>query len=413
MTTPSPIEPTRTMPTRTLAILLTLLVAFGPMCTDLYLPSLPDMARDLRTTTTMVQMTMSAFVIGFAVAQLAYGPLSDRFGRRRVIMGGVVLYVVASLFCVVAPTIEALIAGRFVQALGACCGPVVSRAVVRDIFPRDQAAKVMSYMASAMALAPLVAPTLGGWFHVWFGWRSNFLLLALFGVILLVMVWRRLGETNRHPDPTALDPGRMVENYATLLRDRVFVGYVLTVTVIYGGVFIYLSSSAFVLIDALGLPPQYFGLGFSMASMGYLIGGFIAARVTHRVGIERMVGIGLMGCTLAGMVMAGLAWSGIAQSGIGMVGKVASVMVPMMVFFLFAAMVLPNATAGAITPFPHMAGAASAALGFIQMAGGAAIGWVAGLVFDGSARPMTAAMAILAALAAVVFFSLVPRAARP
>ena len=398
------------MPTRTLAVMLTLLVAFGPVCTDLYLASLPDMAREFKTDTAMVQLTLSAFVIGFAVMQLGYGPLSDRFGRRRVIMGGVVLYVIASLFCVVAPTIEALIAGRFVQALGACCGPVVGRAVVRDIFPRDQAAKVMSYMASAMALAPLVAPTIGGWFHVWFGWRSNFVLLALFGVGLLVMVWRLLGETNRHPDPTALDPGRMLENYGALLRDRSFVGYVLTVTLIFGGVFVYLSSSSFVLIDAMGLPPQYFGLAFSMASVGYLIGGFIAARATQRVGIERMVGFGLLGCTLAGILMGGLAWSGLARPGLG---GLASVMVPVMVFFFFAALVMPNATAGAIAPFPQMAGTASAAIGFAQMAGGAAIGWAAGLGFDGTARPMVTALGLTAAAALVVFRLMVRPATAP
>lgn len=397
-------------PTRTLAVLLTLLVAFGPVCTDLYLASWPDMARDFHTTTAMVQMTLASFAAGFAVMQLGYGPLSDRFGRRRTLMGGVALYVGASLFCVVAPTIETLILGRFVQALGACCGPVVSRAVVRDIFPREQAARVMSYMASAMALAPLVAPTIGGWFHTWFGWRSNFLLLALFGVILLVMVWRLLDETNRHPDPTALNPGRMIENYGQLLRDRVFVGYTLTLTLVFAGVFVYLSSASFILIDAMGLAPHYFGFGFSMASVGYIIGGFIAARVTHKVGIERMVGLGTLGCTLAGITMAALAWSGLAQPGMA---GLASVLIPVMIFFIFAAFVLPNATAGAIAPFPQMAGAASAAIGFTQMAGGAAIGWVAGLAFDGTARPMATAMAVLGLAAAGLFLSLVKPAARP
>ncbi|RAU22857.1 Bcr/CflA family drug resistance efflux transporter [Paramagnetospirillum kuznetsovii] len=397
-------------PTRTLAVLLTLLVAFGPICTDLYLASWPDLARDFKTDTAMVQMTLASFVSGFAVMQLGYGPLSDRFGRRRTLMGGVFLYVAASIFCVFAPTIEALILGRFVQALGACCGPVVSRAVVRDIFPREQAAKVMSYMASAMALAPLVAPTIGGWFHSWFGWRSNFVLLALFGVGLLGMVWRLLDETNRHPDPTALDLGRMIGNYGTLLRDRVFIGYTLTLTVIFAGVFVYLSSIAFILIDAMGLEPRYFGFGFSLASVGYIIGGFIAARVTHRVGIERMVGLGVIGCTLAGALMAGLAWAGFAKPGLE---GLASVLLPVMVFFVFAALVLPNATAGAIAPFPQMAGTASAAIGFTQMAGGAGIGWLAGLAFDGSARPMTTAMALLGLVAAVVFFSLVKPAAKP
>lgn len=397
-------------PTRTLAVLLTLLVAFGPVCTDLYLASWPDMAKDFKTDTTMVQMTLVSFVVGFAVMQLGYGPLSDRFGRRRTLMGGVFIFVAASLFCVFAPTIETLILGRFVQALGACCGPVVGRAVVRDIFPRDQAAKVMSYMASAMALAPLVAPSIGGWFHAWFGWRSNFWLLALFGVALLAMVWRLLDETNRHPDPTALDMGRMAENYATLLKDRTFIGYTLTLSVVFAGIFVYLSSSSFILIDAMGLDPKYFGFGFSMGSVGYLIGGFIAARVTHKVGIERMVGLGTLGCTAAGTVMAVLAWSGLAQPGL--VG-LASILLPVMIFFAFAAFVLPNATAGAIAPFPQMAGTASAGIGFIQMAGGAGIGWVAGLAFDGTARPMATTMAVLGLVAALLFFSLVKPAAKP
>jgi DHA1 family bicyclomycin/chloramphenicol resistance-like MFS transporter len=397
-------------PTRTLAVLLTLLVAFGPVCTDLYLASWPDMARDFKTDTAMVQMTLASFVAGFAVMQLGYGPLSDKFGRRPTLMGGVFVYVAASVFCVFAPTIEALILGRFVQALGACCGPVVGRAVVRDIFPREQAAKVMSYMASAMALAPLVAPTIGGWFHSWFGWRSNFVLLALFGVGLLGMVWRLLDETNRHPDPTALSLARMIENYGTLLRHRVFIGYTLTITVVFAGVFVYLSSASFILIDAMGLEPKYFGFGFSMASVGYIIGGFIAARATHKVGIERMVGVGTIGCTLAGTVMAALAWAGFAKPGLE---GLASVLLPVMVFFIFAAFVLPNATAGAIAPFPQMAGAASAGIGFIQMAGGAGIGWLAGLVFDGTARPMATSMALLGLASAILYFKLVRPAAKP
>ncbi|OAN48070.1 Bcr/CflA family drug resistance efflux transporter [Paramagnetospirillum marisnigri] len=397
-------------PTRTLAVLLTLLVAFGPVCTDLYLASWPDMARDFGTTTAKVQMTLAAFVAGFAVMQLGYGPLSDRFGRRRTLVGGIVVYVAASLFCVVAPSIEALIVGRFVQALGACCGPVVGRAVVRDIYPREQAAKVMSYMASAMALAPLVAPTIGGWFHTWFGWRSNFILLALFGVGLLAMVWRLLEETNQHPDPTALDPGRMLANYVTLLKDRVFVGYTMTLTVIFAGVFVYLSSSSFLLIETMKLEPRHFGFAFSMASVGYIIGGFMAARLTHRVGIERMVGIGTMGCTAAGAVMAALAWTGVVAPGpLGL----AALLGPLLIFFVFAAMVLPNATAGAIAPFPRMAGAASAGIGFTQMAGGAGIGWLAGLAFDGTARPMATAMAVLGLTAWALFLILVRRAAKP
>ncbi|CAA7619224.1 Permease of the major facilitator superfamily [Candidatus Terasakiella magnetica] len=398
------------MPTRILGVLLTLLVAFGPVSTDLYLASLPDLGRDLKTDSAMVQLTLSIFVVGFAVMQLVYGPLSDRFGRRSVILGGTTVYVAASVFCVFAGSIEALIVGRFFQAVGGCCGPVVARAVVRDIYPREQAARVLSYMASAMALAPLVAPTIGGWFHTWFGWRSNFVLLALFGVALLVLVWRMLGETNNHPDAEALSLGRMVENYRHLLGHRLFLGYTLTMTAAFGGLFSFISGSSFVLIDVLGMPPRYFGLAFSFASLGYVIGGFAGARLSHRFGVERMVRFGVVGCTLAGIVLAGLVWSDLVKPGLD---GVAMIMVPIMLFFVSCALVLPNSTAAAIAPFPRMAGAASAVMGFIQMSGGGVAGWLVGRLYDGTARPMVTVIAVSGLLSLVIFFTVVRRAAKP
>jgi DHA1 family bicyclomycin/chloramphenicol resistance-like MFS transporter len=398
-------------PSPRIAVLLTLLVAFGPVCTDLYLASLPDMARDLATTTPMVQLTLSAFVGGFAVMQLIYGPLSDRFGRRPMILGGIVIYVVASLYCVFAPTIEALIIGRFFQAVGACCGPVLGRAVVRDLFAREQAAKVMSYMASAMALAPLVAPTIGGWFHTWFGWRSNFVLLALFGIALAVLVWRMLGETNQHKDPQALSLGRMLANYRELLTHRLFLGYVLTQTAAFGGLFSFISASSFVLIDVMGMQPRYFGLAFAFAAGGYVMGGFAGAKLTHRFGIERMVFTGAIGCTSAGLVLAVLVWSGLAKPG-GMDGII-MIMGSVMAFFASCALVLPNATAGAIAPFPRMAGAVSSILGFIQMSGGALAGGLVGVLYDGSARPLAAMMAVMGVASLLAYIKVVRPAARP
>jgi MFS transporter, DHA1 family, multidrug resistance protein len=397
-------------PGRRIAVLLTLLVAFGPVCTDLYLASLPDMARDLGTTTTMVQLTLSAFVGGFAVMQLVYGPLSDRFGRRPLILGGIAIYVAASVYCVFAPTIEALIAGRFFQAVGACCGPVLGRAVVRDLFAKDEAAKVMSYMASAMALAPLTAPTVGGWFHAWFGWRSNFVLLALFGLALLVLTWRMLGESNHHKDPNALDLGNMAANYRQLLTHRLFLGYVLTLTAAFSGLFGFISASSFVLIEVMGMQPRHFGFAFALASAGFVTGGFLGARLTHRFGVERTVLLGTMGCTLAGLVLAGLVWSGLAQPG-GMRG-ILMIMGPVMAFFASCALVLPNATAGAIAPFPRMAGSASALLGFLQMSGGAASGWLVGRLYDGTARPIATIMAAMGLLSLALYLKVARPAAR-
>lgn len=381
--------------------LLTGLVAFGPVSTDLYLASLPDMGRYFGASVEMVQMTLSVFLLGFAVSMLVYGPLSDRFGRRPVILGGVVIYVVGSVACLLATSIEMLIASRFLQAVGACCGPVVARAVVRDVYPREQAAKVMSYMASAMALAPFVAPIIGGWFHTLFGWRSNFILLGLFGLVLLAGTWRWLGETNHHPDPHALSPLRMAGNYRTLASDRQVLGYVVVVAATFAGMFSFISGSSFVLIDVLGLPPAYFGFGFATVVAGYVVGGFVAGKWTHRVGLDRMIGIGVSGAALSGLTCLVLAWSGVQT--------LPAVLLPLMVFFLCGAMVIPNGSAGAIAPHPRMAGAASALLGFVQMVCGSTAGWLHSASFDHSSRPLATLAGTLGVTALLGYWLLVRR----
>jgi len=377
------------------AALLTALVAFGPISTDLYLASLPDMARYFDTGAATVQLTLSVFLAAFAVAMPVYGPLSDRFGRRPVILAGTALYLAATVFCVLAPSIEALIAGRALQAMGACCGPVVARAVVRDVYPRDQAARVLSYMASAMALAPFAAPIAGGWFHTWFGWRANFVLLVLFGAVLLAAVWRLLDETNHHRDAAAFDPVVMLGNYRALLSDRTVLAYVLTVALCFGGMFTFISGSSFVLIDVLHLPASQFGFGFAAVIAGYIAGGLIAGRLTARVGLDRMVTIGCVGGAAAGLVMAGLAWAG--------VHTIAALVLPMSAYFFSAALVLPNSTAGAIAPHPRMAGTASALVGFVQMVGGALSGWLVAALFDGTPRPMATLVLVLGVATLLVF----------
>lgn len=384
------------------AALLTALVAFGPISTDLYLASLPDMARDFHVGIEQAQLTLSVFLIGFAAAMLIYGPLSDRFGRRPVILAGVLIYLAGSVACIFAPTMDVLIASRLLQALGACCGPVVGRAVVRDVYPREQAAKVLSYMASAMAIAPFAAPILGGWLHTLLGWRSNFVLLTLFGLGLLVAVYRLLDETNAHRDRAALSPTAMLINYRTLLTDRRVLGYMATVALVFSGMFTFISASSFVLIEVMRLPPALFGFGFAVVIAGYIIGGLVAGRQTARLGLDRMIRLGTMGCAASGLVAAILAWSGITT--------MATILLPLMVFFLSAALVLPNSTAGAIQPYPRMSGAASALVGFLQMSLGAAIGWLHAATFDHTTRPLATLVAVMGVAALAVFTLLVRKA---
>lgn len=382
------------------AALLTALVAFGPVSTDLYLPSLPAMTRHFQVDVSMVQLTLSVFVAGFATCQLVYGPLSDRFGRKPVLLAAILIYFAASIFCVFAPTIEALILGRFLQALGACAGPVLGRAVVRDVYPTEMAARVLSYMASAMALMPALAPIAGGAVFSLFGWRANFVLLALFGAVLLVASALMLEETNRQRDLYALRPARIVGNYGLLLRDRRFMGNVLTVAFAFAALFSFISGSSFVLIDVLGLDPADFGFAFAVVVIGYMSGTFASGRLGPRFGSERMIRAGVLLGIAAALLLVGLAWA--------RVDTVAAVVGPMSLVFLSVGLVLPNGSAAAIAPFSTMAGSASAMLGFLQMSAGAVSGYVVGKLHDGTALPMAATI-LGAALLAAAAHALTPR----
>jgi len=383
------------------AVLLTALVAFGAISTDLYLPSLPAIARAFASDTAEVQLTLSVFLAGFAASQVVYGPLSDRYGRRPVLIAGLGLYVAASLACMAAPDIGFLIAARFLQALGACAGVVLGRAVVRDVYGRERAAKALSYMSMAMALAPALGPILGGYLQVWFGWRANFLVLASFGASCLLAVFLLLPETNPSRDAAATRGAQMLRNYLTLARDPAYVGYVLVGAFAYGGIFAFISGSSFVLIDVLGLSPDRYGLCFGAVVVGYMIGTFASGRLSLAVGLDRLILTGTLVGLAGGVLALGLALSDVLG--------VAAVVAPTFLYLIGAGLMLPNAIAGAIGPYPTMAGTASAFLGVVQMGLAACIGIAVGHLHDGTARGMFAATAAVAAGALASYLLLVRR----
>lgn len=383
-------------------LLLTGLVAFQAISTDLYLASLPTMVQVFATTEAKVQLTLSVFLLGSAVMQLAYGPISDRFGRRPVLRIAIALYVLASLACALAPTIEALIFFRLMQAVGSCAGVTLGRAVARDLYSPIVAARVLAYMASAMAIAPIIGPMLGSWMTVALGWQANFLFLAGFGAICLVGLYTLLDETNLHPDPQAIAPRRIVSNYLSLLGNRVFLGYALAVTLAYCGIFCFISGSSFTLIDVLGLPTEYFGFCFGAAAAGYSAGALTAGKLIQRFGIERMVTGGTLISAVFGLLGAALAWAGIAN--------VWAVVLPFIVVMAGIGFTLPAGIAGAIGPYPRMAGAASAMVGFLQLGIAAAVGIGVGQILDGTTRPMMTAVAVVSTIGLVSFWALVKTA---
>jgi len=277
-------------------VLLTALAAIGSFSVSIYTPSMPSLVADFHTRPAMVKLTLSLFLVGFAVAQLVYGPLSDRFGRRPVLVAGLAVYVVGSLACAVAPSIDAMIAGRFLQAVGACARPVLGRAVVRDVHGREGTARVLAWIGAATTLSPAIGPTLGGSLHVWFGWRANFLLLAIFGAALLATAWRLLGETNRQLDPVAIGFAPVAGKYRRLLTDRFYLGYMLSGSCIYAGLYSWIAAAPFLFVDRLGFSPDHYGALTIVTTGSYIGGSVAAARLTHRAGLDRMI---LLGCALA------------------------------------------------------------------------------------------------------------------
>lgn len=375
--------------------LLTLLVAFGPLSTDLYLPSLPSIATHFAVGAAEAQLTLSVFLLGFAGGTLIWGPLSDRFGRRPTMLAGLAFFFVATLACAAAESMTQLIVARFVQAIGACVGPVVARAVVRDVFAREEAARVLSYMAMAMGLAPMVGPVIGGMLEAAFGWRSNFILIAAVGAVALAATFRALPETNRHPNAEATRPSRMAAQFRELAGHRPYVGYALTVALAYSGIFAFISGSSFVLIRLFGVSPPAFGWLFAACVAGYMTGAFLSGRFTRRVGLHRMI---LVGGTVAST-------GGLAMTAFALTGSTApwGIVLPMVAFLMGVGMMMANSQAGAVAPFPRMAGAASALLGFVQMTIAAAVGVAVGHVLETSALPMAAAIALSGLGALAVF----------
>ncbi|MBL8396223.1 MAG: multidrug effflux MFS transporter [Candidatus Accumulibacter sp.] len=391
-------------PSGSLAALLTTLVALGPLSTDLYLPALPTLARVFASDAAGVQLTLSVFLAGFACGQIVYGPLSDRFGRRPALLGGLVLYCIGSLGCVLAPSIELLIAARFVQALGACAGPVIGRAIVRDLWGASESARIIAYMGGAMAIAPLFGPTLGGFLTVLFGWQSNFVLLLLLGAGQLVVVARTLGESNLLCNPGATHPHQMGVNFARLLTDRHYLGYLLTFSFSYSALFAFISASSFVLADRYALTPQVYGMCFGIVVAGYLLGSLASGRLVRRLGSDHLLTHGAWLGAIAGLAMLTLELSGVHH--------LAAILGPMFFCTVATGLVMPNAIARALAPYPAMAGSASALMGFVQMAIAALVGIVVGHALSGGGSALAIAVATCTGLAPLAHLILIGRRRR-
>ncbi|MBL8666238.1 MAG: multidrug effflux MFS transporter [Rhodospirillales bacterium] len=369
-------------PRRSLIVgaLLTALVALGQISTSIYVPSLPAIVVDLSATQSQVNLTLSGFLAGFAVCQLVFGPFSDRWGRRPTLIAGLSLYLVASLWCVLAPSIGMLIAGRVLQGMAACVGPVLGRAIVRDIYGPDGTAKAMAMISAALAVSPAVAPMIGGYLDVWFGWRSTFIFLSGVGVLILGVTLWLLAETRplrKHGHPGSAG---LLAASRQLLSNRTYLGYTIAVACIFAGLMAFAAAGPFIFIEVIGLAPQHYGMLAVFTVAGYLAGTLLAGRLAERMAHDRLVLLGLAG-SLAGAI-------GTAAMAAAMAPSVIAVVAPMALFTAGLGIVLPVAMAAAMAPFPLIAGSASALLGFVQMLVAAVASFVVGVLPHFSALPM-------------------------
>ena len=369
-----------------LTALLAGLSAIGPLTTDMYLPSLPDIARHLGASTAQVQLTISSYLIGFAVGQIVYGPVSDRHGRKPVLLAAATLYCAASLACALSSSIEMLIAARFAQALGGSGGVVLARAVVRDLYSGHRAGRELSAIGAVMALAPVLAPGVGGALQTGFGWRSVFFTLAAAAVAGAAVVAMLLPETlsNRAAEP--ISGASIAKSYAIVGRNRAYLAYLGLAAASYAGLFAWISGAAFVLQDLYGLTPLAFGLVFAVGSVGYGLGSLLSARLTHRLGLDGILGLGGLANAAGGLAMVAAVAFGLRSA--------ASLVLPIAVYMAGLGMVLPQSIAGALTPFPERAGAASSLFGFIQQSVAALSGAIVGALLAQSAWPLAGAVAV-------------------
>ncbi len=380
------------------------LSAFGPLSIDMYLPGLPSISRDLSAPASAAQLTVTACLVGLGVGQLFAGPISDALGRRRPLLIGLVAYVVASLLCAAAPSVWALVGVRFIQGLAGAVGIVLARAIVRDGHVGAALARMYAVLFAISAIAPVLAPVIGGQLLHVTDWRGVFVALAGIGAVLLVATWLIVSETL----PVALrHRGGVTETLRVmhgLLRDRRFVGYVLCGAFVYAMLFAYIAGSPFVLQEIYGISPQGFSLLFALNATGILIAAQISRRTLARLGTARLLAIGLHACALGAVVVLGAV---VGDLGLGVL------LVGLFLAVASVGTVIPNAAALAMDGHMRAAGTASALFGATCFAVGGTVAPLVGVGGAHDALPMAVVMAVTGAIAVTILRFVIWRAPDP
>ncbi len=375
-----------------LTILLGILIALPALGTDLYVPALPEVARSLSAPVSATQFTLTTYFIGLAAGQLLWGPLSDRHGRKPVLVAGLLIMLVASIAGSLAHSVSGVAAARVVQGLGMSSGALIGRTIVRDLHAHEQAAQLLARMSIVFSVVPLAAPLTGALLAGWAGWPAVLVAMAAVAAALLASVvgMRETAPAQRR----SIHPSEIARTFGSILADRRFLSPFLLILCAQVGVLSWVSNSSFTLVRGQGVSTIAFGLMFAIVMLGQISGAWASSRLVLGLGIRRLLRTGAALMCGAGLTAAALAWIG--------AGHWLAVVLPFMVFLFGTALIMPNAMAAALTPFPQSAGSASSLIGAIGFGSGALISTVLGAAFDGTARPM-ASLAALAGVGAFFF----------
>ncbi|MCF5723731.1 multidrug effflux MFS transporter [Pseudomonas syringae] len=387
----------RTLSTGFWLVLLTLLIALPRITLDLHLPALPAMADYFQASDSQLQLTLTLYTLGSAISLLVAGPLTDRFGRRPVLLSGLLLYGVATVACALADSLSVLIIARLFQALGGCCTTVIGRVIVRDYFDRYEQARLLGLISMAMAVSPMAAPVLGSLMLPFINWRGLFVLLAVIGAGLYLVVYRRLPET-RPPEVAAAPPSNLMRLYAQLLRDRYFLRYSLAIGCVYSTYFPFIAESSALLQRGFHLTATGYAWVFAATISGYMLGANLFRRLVRRFEPDRLIASAI-GLNVLGSLM-------LAATTTALQGEWLAIVVPMVVIMVSVGMVIPACQLAVLQPYGAIAGTASGLFFFTQMFLTALSSWVTGLLSDGTSEPLVIMTSAASVLLAVSWISL-------
>lgn len=380
-----------------LILILGLLTALGPFSIDMYLPGFQDIADNLHTSVATVSLSLSSYFIGISAGQLLYGPLLDRYGRKKPLYAGLVLYILSSAACLRVTDINALIILRFVQAVGSCAAAVASMAMVRDLFGVKESAKVFSLLLLVVGASPMIAPTAGGYVISLFGWRAVFVILMIMGILITLLTIVGLPESHQADRFFSLKPKPIIKNFIAVLKEPQFLTYALTGSLAFAGLFAYVAGSPIVFMDIFHVDKKVYGWIFAFLSIGFIGFSQFNTLLLKKYSSQQIIWIALssqavVACLFLAGNMAG--WYGLSHT----------------IFFIFLFLVCigftnPNAAALSLAPFSKNAGSASALMGALQMGIGALASIMVSIFSNGTSTPMIAVMAVSSALALLVLFA--------